>query len=123
MRGTALVLAGLMTAVGASLVAPRELAANTRVDIRLLRAFGFAPADVEVCVIIQPDDDNRAMTVTVESKTFLRESTVQLEGNTAPRINDFRFRALPAGSYEVRVQLFDSQQRPRGWTRRFFSLS
>ena len=79
-RKTAFVLAGLMT-----LLAPRAHAAKTPVvDIRLLRAFGFAPADVEVCVIIQRDDDNRAMTLTIESKTFLRGAPSNSRG-IAPR--------------------------------------
>jgi len=78
---------------------------------------------VDVSVVVAPDETNRALTVTIESSAFSRQSTIELEGRTGPRATEFHFRAVPAGDYEVRVDLLDSRQHERGWARRFVSLS
>jgi hypothetical protein len=121
-RGAA-VLTVLATMVAAVAARQPALDAAAPLDVRVSPRHGLAPADVDVSVLVEPSDDNRAVTVTIESKTFLRASTIELEGRAAPRASEFRFRALPAGDYEISVHLFDSRQHERGWAHRVVSLS
>jgi hypothetical protein len=98
-------------------------AVNAVVEMRVTPRLAIAPADVFVSVTIDRDVDNRQMEIIVESLTYLRASTIDLEGQDAPRVNTLRFRQLPAGRYEVRVRLLDGNGHERGWERRFLSLT
>ena len=103
-------------------LAPARFEARSPLEIHVSPRFAVAPADLLISISIVPDEQNRKMTVSLASHTFLRESTVDLEGTAAPRISDFRFRSLPSGEYDVLVELFDASQRSRGWARGMVSI-
>jgi hypothetical protein len=71
-------------------------------------AVAFAPATVRVVATVAADTGNRAIEVVAESPTFYRSSRVQLDGEDAPRANQFEFRALPSGKYEVTATLIEA---------------
>ena len=77
--------------------------------VRASPTSGFAPSDVVVQALIEPDARNRALSFVVESPRFYASSMVELPGERAPRLKDVRFRMLPAGSYEVRVTLLGTE--------------
>ena len=84
------------------------------VRVRVSPAFALNPADVIVETVIEPDDRNRGVEVTVDSANFFATSTVTLEGDRAPRVRTTHFRQLPAGSYEVSATLVqDGGPRPK----------
>ena len=65
----------------------------------------FAPANLIVRATVLADADNRAVEIIAESDDFYRSSMIQLEGERAARTNQFEFRSLPPGTYEVRANL------------------
>ena len=50
---------------------------------------------------MEADADNRILEVVAEAPDFRRSSQISLDGERAPRLNVFEFRALPTGVYEV----------------------
>jgi hypothetical protein len=71
-------------------------------------AMSFAPATVNVHVMIEPDARNRSVEVIVDSPDFYRSSEIPLDGDRAPRTTLMEFRNLPAGDYELRATLLGS---------------
>ena len=65
-----------------------------------------APGYVVVRAFVDASDDNRGLEVIAQSDDFVRSSTIELNGGSAPRLNVFDFPNLPAGEYEVRAALF-----------------
>jgi hypothetical protein len=95
------------------LTAALRLSAGGRMTLKVSPVVGFAPVNLIVRASIVADADNRAMEIVAESRDFYRSSTVQLEGEKAPRTSQFEFRSLPSGVYEVRANLFGSNGTPR----------
>jgi hypothetical protein len=92
-------------------------AANEPLSIRVSPAVAFAPANLIVRTRIDPDSYNRALEVVAESVGFYRSSTVQLEGNRAPKTTAFEFRSLPPGDYEVRAAVIGADGQPKAIAR------
>jgi hypothetical protein len=92
---------------------PIGAGAGERLSMRVSPAVAFAPANLVVRAMIEANADNRAVEIVAESDDFYRSSQIQLEGEKAPRTNQFEFRSLPPGTYEVRALLIgaDGQQR------------
>jgi hypothetical protein len=93
------------------------VAANEPLSIRVSPAVAFAPANLIVRTRIDPDLYNRALEVVAESVGFYRSSTVQLEGNRAPKTTAFEFRSLPPGDYEVRAAVIGADGQPKAIAR------
>ncbi len=92
--------------------------------MRLLPGFvAPAPAQLQVLATIEAHIDNRELEVVAQSPTFYRSSTITLDGDRAPRLNEFRFRNLPSGQYEVTAILIGSQGRARAVQSRHFHVS
>jgi len=98
------------------------VAGTNPLAVRVSPTKALAPADVLVCAVVERDANNRALAVEIESLDFFSSSSAELEGDSARRVNDFVFRALPAGEYEVRVTLYDAAGRPRGTISRTVSI-
>jgi hypothetical protein len=95
------------------LTAALPLSAGERLALKVTPAVGFAPVNLIVRAMIAADADNRAIEIVAESENFYRSSTIQLEGENAPRTSQFEFRNLPSGTYQVRADLFGSNGTPR----------
>ena len=93
------------------------LGAGEPLALRVSPAVSFAPANLVVRATIEADAANRFMEVVAESADFFRASTIQLEGDKAPRTNMFEFRSLPPGTYEVKATLIGSNGRARAYAR------
>ena len=93
------------------------LGAGERLTMKVSPAVAFAPANLMVRAMVVADADNRAVEIIAESADFYRSSMIQLEGDQAARINQFEFRSLPPGTYEVRANLFGSNGQPRATIR------
>jgi len=87
--------------------------ATTPVSIRVSPAVSFAPANLVVQTVIEPDADNRAVEIVADAADFYRSSTVQLEGDRAPRTIRFEFRSLPPGEYRVSASVIGADGRSR----------
>jgi hypothetical protein len=93
------------------------LGAGERLTMKVSPAVAFAPANLVVRAMIEADADNRAVEIIAESADFYRSSHIQLEGDKAPRTNQFEFRSLPPGTYEVRALLFGADGQQRAYAR------
>jgi len=95
----------IVTALAAVATGGRPTAGEARLQLRLVPAACQDPCNVRVRAIVVPDHENRALTLTAESSTYLRRSIVPLDGASGPRLHVMTFRGLPAGTYafEARV--------------------
>lgn len=109
-------LCGFLMASATSLGAGEPLA------LRVSPAVSFAPANLVVRATIEANAANRFMEITAESVDFYRSSTIQLEGDKAPRTNTLEFRSLPSGSYEVKATLIGRDGYARAYVRQEVSV-
>ena len=86
------------------LVAPGA-SGGQRVAIRVSPAVAFAPAVLTVRATVEPNDDNRMLSIEVDSSTYRRTSEIPLDGRNAQRTSTVELRDVPPGLYEVRAVL------------------
>ena len=108
MTRRAAALALLIASLAAS--AP-GLTARDKISLRVPPTVSREPAFVNVIAQIDRDPANRSLEITAESADFYRSSTVNLEGEQAPRISQFSFKSLPSGDYRISGVLIDDQGR------------
>jgi hypothetical protein len=95
----------LMLACCFTALLPRPLLSTASLTIRVSPRVMLAPGFLTIQTTIEANADNRAMEVVADSPAFFRSSWVTLDGDRAPRVNEFVFKGLPAGRYEVTVRL------------------
>jgi hypothetical protein len=93
------------------------VAAKESLSIRVSPAVSFAPANLVIRTTIEPDAFNRAVEIVADSADFFRSSTIQLDGERAPKTTTFEFRSLPAGEYHVQASVIGADGRPRAVAR------
>jgi hypothetical protein len=107
-----LLLAGAMLL--ATVTASSTASANVApLSIRVSPTTSFAPANLFVQVMIERNADNRWMRIMVESPEYFSSSEAALNGANSPRLRVIMFRDLPAGTYELRGEVFGERGRVR----------
>ena len=102
--------AAALALLTASLVASAPgLTAKDKISLRVTPAVSRAPAYVNVITQIERDPANRSLQITAESAEFYRSSTINLEGEQAPRVTEVSFKSLPSGDYRISAVLIDNQ--------------
>jgi hypothetical protein len=101
-------------AIGLTIALTSGAGANESVSIRVSPAMSFAPADLVIRTQVEPDAGNRVMEIIADSEEYYRASTVELEGDRAPKTTAFEFRSLPPGDYRVTAVLFGADGQRRG---------
>jgi hypothetical protein len=96
---------------------PPRVGAREPMTIKVSPAVSFAPANLVVRATIEADAENRSVEIIAESEDFYRSSEIQLNGDSGPRTNQFEFRSLPRGTYEVKAILYGSTGEPRAEVR------
>lgn len=91
--------------------------AGDRLTMRISPAYSYAPASLTIQVSVEPDAENRAIHVFADSDVFYRSSVVELDGQRGPRTTVVKYRAMPAGSYEVRSVLIGAGGQERAMAR------
>lgn len=86
-----------------------EATTNDKLTLQVSPNVSNAPSDVTVKAIVLPDADNRWLHIEADSGAFYRSSAIQLDGDKAPTINEFKFSNLPGGNYSVSAVLRDNQ--------------
>jgi hypothetical protein len=76
-------------------------------------AHSFAPATMRIRARLEPNADNRVLTIVADGPDFYRRSDVPLEGEDSPRTFELWFKDVPAGNYEVSAILTTNSDRPR----------
>ena len=78
-----------------------HLTGSQRLAIRVTPAIALAPAAVTIRATVEPSDDNRLLTIQVDSPNYHRVSEIPLDGKNSQRLNIFEMKGLPIGLYEV----------------------
>jgi hypothetical protein len=82
-----------------------HLNGNQRLAIRVTPAIALAPAVLTIRATIEPSDDNRRLSIEIDSPTYHRSSEIPLDGKNSQRTNIVELKGLPIGLYEVRAVL------------------
>jgi hypothetical protein len=98
------------------------LGAGGRLTMTASPAVSFAPANLIVRAIVEADPENRWMEIIADSGDFYRASSIQLEGEKAPRTIMFEFRSLPPGTYHVRGVVSGSGGQARAFAQQHVSV-
>ena len=75
----ALSLVVILSAIGFTVL---RIEAGPRVAIRVSPAVAFAPAVLTVRTTVEPSDENRLLTIEVDSSTYRRTSEIPFDGRT-----------------------------------------
>lgn len=105
---TALVVLACLILTGAATTNARD-----SVGVRVTPSISMAPATIRVYVTVEPDANNRELVVQADSGLFFTSSTVQLDGDKAPRLQSFVLKELPAGNYTIAAQVVQRDGRSR----------
>ena len=88
-----------------SLVLPGTINGDQLITLAVSPTVMQAPGFVSVRVTIESDEDNRLLEIVAQSDDYTRSSTIDLDGQHAPRLSVFDYRNLPPGFYEVSGRL------------------
>jgi len=83
-------------------VAP-SVTGGQRIAIRVSPVVAMEPAALTIRATVEPSDENRRLTVSVESDDYRSSSDIPLEGRNAARLNVVEVRDVPSGLYEIRA--------------------
>ena len=103
-----------LLAAAAAATATTSMHGAESVSVRVTPAISFAPADVTINAMVEPNAANRTIEVVIDSGEYFRRSAAGLDGDRAPRANQFRFPRLPAGAYQIRVTVKGASGQERG---------
>jgi hypothetical protein len=91
--------------------------ANECMSMRVSPRQALAPVNLRVSVRVEPNADNRVLTIVADSPEFYRSSQIPLEGNRAAKTFTIEYPNVPGGQYEVTSVLFNSMGRERATIR------
>jgi hypothetical protein len=92
--------------------------AGEKITMKASPEISFAPAHLVVRTVVEPDPDNRALEIIIDSADFYRSSLIQLEGDLAPRTSVVEFRSVPGGNYQISARLLGQGGESRASVRR-----
>lgn len=99
-----------------------SVGAGEKILLKATPEISFAPAHLTVRTAIEPDPDNRSLEIVIDSPDFYRSSTIQLEGDLAPRTSVVEFRAVPGGTYEISARVRGQSGESRAHARRIVDV-
>jgi hypothetical protein len=95
-----------VTFFSAALIAMGGTASATeKLTLRVTPNVSSAPAIVIVKATVTRDAGNRWLRIEADSGTFFRSSSIQLDGENAPVVNEVKLSNLPGGEYAVSAVL------------------
>ena len=95
----------------------RLSAAGEPLALRVTPTAAVGHATIRLRVLVEHDAMNRLLELTADSGDFYQASSIQLDGEEAPKINEVVFRDMPQGTYEIVVRLLDPEGRVRAMAR------
>ena len=99
---TFFILPALLTA---SLLGVPQEPETPPLTIKVRPELATSPGSVRLTAMVDPHENNRRLTLSADSGTYYRSSTVQLDGEAAPREHAMLFTHLPAGKYTLEARL------------------
>jgi hypothetical protein len=98
----------LAAVVYALLVVAPQVRGSQQLAVRVSPVVATAPAFLTIRMTIEPNDDNRRLSVIVDSGEYSTSSEIPLEGRNSARLNVIELKDVPTGLYEVRAVLIGS---------------
>jgi hypothetical protein len=98
------------------------ISAGEKLSLKASPEISFAPAHLVVRTAIEPDIDNRALEIIIDSPAYYRSSRVELNGDQAPRTSVIEFRGVPGGTYEISARLLGEGGESRGFAHRIVDV-
>jgi hypothetical protein len=95
----------LALSLGCLLLLGLTVHTGERLTLKITPPVAVAPAGLVVRTTIETSPDNRALEVVASSPGYYRSSEMSLDGARSPRVNEWVFRGLPAGRYEITATL------------------
>ena len=94
--------------VAALVIASASTAATSeRLTLRVTPNVSSAPTTLIVRTYIAPNAKNRRLRIEADGGSFYRSSEIQLDGDKAPMLTEFRFKSLTSGDYTVMATRVD----------------
>jgi hypothetical protein len=93
----------LITLLFALMVAAPPVHGGQRVALHVSPIVAMEPALLTIRASVEPSEDNRKLSVTLDSDAYSTTSEIDLEGRNAARLNVIELRDVPSGLYEVRA--------------------
>jgi hypothetical protein len=90
-----------------------------RITVRLLPTTIVEHQDMKAMVLVEAEAGNRRLVVALDGPAFYSSTQRTLNGTAGPRAHEFFFRALPAGTYHLRISVEDAQGRKTSLARDF----
>lgn len=87
------------------ILASGEGQATEKLSLRVTPNVSSAPSNVIVQATVARHVDNRWLHIEADSGAFYRSSAVELDGDKAPLVSEFRLTNLPSGEYTVAAVL------------------
>ncbi len=97
----AVLAAGIIASTGGT-------AAREKLTLHVTPNVSNAPSNITVKATVAPDAANRWLRVEADSGAFYRSSAIQLDGDKAPEVTEFKLSNLPGGEYAVSAVLRNS---------------
>jgi hypothetical protein len=72
-----------------------------RVSVKVSPTVALEPALLTVRTTVEPSEDNRFLSVALDSENYSTASEIPLHGLNASRLSVLEFREVPSGVYEV----------------------
>jgi hypothetical protein len=85
-----------------------ETLATEKLKLSVTPNVSSAPGNVIVRTQVAKDRGNRWLLIEADSGSFYRSSAVELDGDHAPLVTEFRLNNLPSGEYTVAAVLRSS---------------
>ena len=97
---------GSLAALVLLTIASPGVAGGQRLTLKVSPVVAFAPASLTVrATVLEPSDDNRFLSIEVDSPDYRRSVEVPLDGKNAQRLNVVELKNVPPGMYEVKAVL------------------
>ena len=103
-----IVALALPVALFLATASPQVGHASDVVEIQLRGHYFSEPATVQITVVVEPDEENRMLRIEADGERFYRASELTLSGAEGQRLHSLVFKNLPAGSYELRAEVFSA---------------
>ena len=76
---------------------------TARIAIHVTPVVAMEPALLTIRTTVEPSDENRKLSITIDSDAYTTSSDIPLEGRNAARMSVVEIRDVPSGLYEVRA--------------------
>jgi hypothetical protein len=90
-----------MSAAALVTLCPGATIAKDRVTVTLSAAIMNTDGELHATIRVDPQDDNRVLSVSLDGPRYYASTDKQLDGSSAARTHDLYWRHIPPGDYAI----------------------